>query len=153
MSDTNIENTGGFDSSVLDAGVLDSNGVDGEVLTSGSMDEGILPMPLVALSNTPEASAVPATLQRTRIPLEAMHDVPVTLVFEVGRTDITIKQLMELREGSFVELRHVAVDTIDVWVNDKIIAEGEAIALQQRYGIRFGEVKLISIAEKDYAAK
>lgn len=149
MSDTNNENTTG-----LDPSVLDSNGFDGEVLTSESMDEGILPLPLVTLTDTPRSNSVaaPAPMGRTKIPLEAMHDVPVTLVFEVGRTDITIKQLMELREGSFVELRHVSVDTIDVWINDKIIAEGEAIALQQRYGIRFGEVKLISISENDNAA-
>lgn len=135
MSDINNENT---------PGVADAAGVNGEVLTTASMDEGILPMPLVALSNTPESRSVPAPLQQVRIPLEVMHDVPVTLTFEVGRTDITIKQLMELREGSFVELRHVSVDSIDIWMNDTVIAQGEAIALQQRYGIRFGEVELVS---------
>lgn len=139
MSDINSENT---------AGVVDAAGVNGEVLTTASMDEGILPMPLVALSNTPESRPVAAPLQRPRISLEVMHDVPVTLTFEVGRTDITIKQLMELREGSFVELRHVSVDSIDIWMGDAIIARGEAIALQQRYGIRFGEVDLIAMADR-----
>lgn len=139
MSDINSENT---------AGVVDAAGVNGEVLTTASMDEGILPMPLVALSNTPESRPVAAPLQRPRISLEVMHDVPVTLTFEVGRTDITIKQLMELREGSFVELRHVSVDSIDIWMGDTVIARGEAIALQQRYGIRFGEVDLIATADR-----
>lgn len=72
----------------------------------------------------------------------AVLDVPVSLVFEVGRTTISIKQLMELNKGSFVELRQVSVDTIDICINDKLYAYGETIALQQRYGIRFGELEL-----------
>lgn len=72
----------------------------------------------------------------------AVLDVPVNMVFEVGRTTITIKQLMELNKGSFVELRQVSVDTIDICINDKLYAYGETIALQQRYGIRFGELEI-----------
>ena len=75
------------------------------------------------------------------LPLEFLFDVPVTLVFEVGRTDITIKQLLELNKGSVLELRNVSVDVIDIRINDKIMAYGETIALQQRYGIRFGELE------------
>lgn len=76
------------------------------------------------------------------LPFSAMLDVPVTLVFEVGRTTITIKQLMEMNKGSFVELRQVSVDTIDIRINDRLYAYGETIALQQRYGIRFGELEI-----------
>ena len=76
------------------------------------------------------------------LPFTAMLDVPMNLVFEVGRTDITIKQLMELNKGSFIELRQVSVDTIEVRLNDKLYAFAETIALQQRYGIRFGEVNI-----------
>ena len=129
--------------------VVSSNGVNGEVLTSEPTNEGIMPMPLMTLDGAAETRAVTAPLSGMKIPLEAMHDVPVTIVFEVGRTNITIKQLMELREGSFVELRHVSVDSIDIWINDKIIGQGEAIALQQRYGVRFGEVEMISIADNE----
>lgn len=75
------------------------------------------------------------------LPLEFLFDVPVTLVFEVGRIDITIKQLLELNKGSVLELRNVLVDVIDIRINDKIMAYGETIALQQRYGIRFGELE------------
>ncbi len=85
---------------------------------------------------------MPVTINREVPPIEIMNDVPLTLTFEVGRTSITIKQLMELCEGSFVELRHVSVDTIDVRISEQIIAVGEAIALQQLYGIRMGEVEI-----------
>jgi len=85
---------------------------------------------------------LPATINHEVPPIEIMNDVPLTLIFEVGRTSITIKQLMELCEGSFVELRHVSVDTIDVRISGQVIAVGEAIALQQLYGIRMGEVEI-----------
>lgn len=67
-------------------------------------------------------------------------DVPIPIVFEVGRTKITIADLMELREGSFIDLRNMSVDVIDVRVDEHVIAAAEAISLQQRYGIRISEV-------------
>src|SRR5690606_20373306 len=78
------------------------------------------------------------------LPYTAMLDVPMQLIFEVGRTTITIKQLMELNKGSFVELRQVSVDTIDIRINDQLYAFGETIALQTRYGIRFVELEIRS---------
>lgn len=81
------------------------------------------------------------------LPLEFMFDVPVILVFEVGRIDITIKQLLELDKGSYLELRNVSIDVIDIRVNDKLLGYGETIALQQRYGIRFNELEQFSSVE------
>lgn len=100
-----------------------------------------------ALPGTDQPSAAlqrrltPVQRSTGELPLEFLFDVPVTLVFEVGRTDITIKQLLELNKGSVLELRNVSVDVIDIRINDKIMAYGETIALQQRYGIRFGELE------------
>jgi flagellar motor switch protein FliN/FliY len=76
-----------------------------------------------------------------------MGDVPVTLIFEVGRSNITIKQLMELKAGSFVEMRNIMVDIIDVRVCDRTVAHAEAIALQQWYGMRMGEVEIPATLE------
>lgn len=87
-------------------------------------------------------AVVPAALT-----LKAMLDVPIPLVFEVGRTKISIAHLMELREGSFIDLRNVSVDVIDVLVDDQIIAEAEAISLQQRYGVRISEITRIPSSE------
>jgi flagellar motor switch protein FliN len=81
------------------------------------------------------------------LPLEFMSDVPMILVFEVGRIDITIKQLLELDKGSYIELRNVSVDVIDIRVNDKLLGSGETIALQQRYGIRFNELEQFTSVE------
>jgi flagellar motor switch protein FliN/FliY len=100
------------------------------------------PVTMDSLQVAQSGRNMPATINREVPPIEIMNDVPLTLTFEVGRTSITIKQLMELCEGSFVELRHVSVDTIDVRISEQIIAVGEAIALQQLYGIRMGEVEI-----------
>ena len=94
------------------------------------------------LNVAPTGTNMPAVINHERLTVESMGDVPVTLTFEVGRTVITIKQLMELCKGSFVELRNISVDTIDVRVSGQIIAMAEAIGLQQWYGIRMGEVEI-----------
>ena len=81
------------------------------------------------------------------LPLEYMFDVPLTLVFEAGRIEITIKQLLELSKGSYLELRNVPVDVIAIRINDKMLGYGETIALHQRYGIRFNELEEFSSVE------
>ena len=97
-----------------------------------------------AISNS--KAMVPST--RPSVPtLNSMLDVPVPIVFEVGRTEISIAHLMELCEGSYIDLRNVSVDVIDVLVNEEIVAEAEAISLQQRYGIRISEVTRIPRGE------
>jgi flagellar motor switch protein FliN/FliY len=88
-------------------------------------------------------AANPLLVQGGTLPFSALLDVPIEMIFEVGRTNISIKQLMEMTQGSFVELRQVSVDIIDIRINDKLFAFGEAIALQTHYGIRFGEHEII----------
>lgn len=100
-----------------------------------------------ALKVAPTGTNMPAVINREPMTIESMGDVPVTLTFEVGRTHITIKQLMELNKGSFVELRHISVDTIDVRVCEKIIATAEAIGLQNWYGMRMGEIEIPATME------
>lgn len=84
--------------------------------------------------------------------LEAVLDIPITLIFEVGRTEITVRQLLELKRNSFIDLRQVSVDSIDIRVNDVVIAHGEAIALQQRYGVRMREVEKLPANEAKHEA-
>ena len=81
------------------------------------------------------------------LPIEYMFDVPVSLVFEVGRIEINIQQLLELTKGSYLELRNVPVDVIAIRINDKMLGYGETIALHQRYGIRFNELEEFSSVE------
>ena len=62
------------------------------------------------------------------------------LTVEVGRTQITIRDLLRLNEGSVVELERLAGDPLDILVNNTKIAKGEVVMIGERFGIRFGEI-------------
>ena len=120
-----------------------SNALDGETGTVPFADFG-------SISNS---KALVPTIPPSALTLNSMLDVPISIVFEVGRTTISIAHLMELRQGSFIDLRNVSVDVIDVLVDEKIVAEAEAISLQQRYGVRISEIiRLPSSEENDDAS-
>jgi flagellar motor switch protein FliN/FliY len=72
--------------------------------------------------------------------LEVILDIPVTLSMEVGNTDISIRNLLQLSQGSVVELDRVAGEPLDVLVNGTLIAHGEVVVVNERYGIRLTDV-------------
>jgi len=78
--------------------------------------------------------------------LEVILDVPVTLTLEVGRTRLPIRSLLQLAQGSVVELERSAGDPLDVFVNGTLIAHGEVVVVNEKFGIRLTDV--ISPAER-----
>ncbi len=72
--------------------------------------------------------------------LEMIMDIPVKLNVELGRTRITIKQLLELTQGSVVELDGLAGDPMDILINGYLIAQGEVVVVDDKYGIRITEI-------------
>lgn len=78
--------------------------------------------------------------------LEFILDVPVTLSMEVGRTRIPIRNLLQLNQGSIVELDREAGEPLDVYVNGTLIAHGEVVVVNEKFGIRLTDV--ISPAER-----
>ena len=72
--------------------------------------------------------------------LKALENTKVRMTVEVGRTELTIKELLRLNEGSVVELDRLAGDPLDILVNGTIIAKGEVVVIGERFGIRFGEI-------------
>src|SRR6187551_2153371 len=78
--------------------------------------------------------------------LEVILDVPVTLTLEVGRTRLPIRSLLQLSQGSVVELERAAGDPLDVYVNGTLIAHGEVVVVNDKFGIRLTDV--ISPAER-----
>lgn len=72
--------------------------------------------------------------------LELILDIPVTLTMQVGKTAITIRNLLQLNQGSIVELDRPAGDPLDVYVNGKLIAHGEVVVVNDKFGIRFTDV-------------
>jgi flagellar motor switch protein FliN/FliY len=78
--------------------------------------------------------------------LEVILDIPVTIALEIGRTRISIRHLMQLNQGSVVELDRLAGEPLDVLVNGTLIAHGEVVVVNEKFGIRLTDV--ISAAER-----
>ena len=72
--------------------------------------------------------------------LKVLENIDVMLTVEVGRTEITIKDLLRLNEGSVVELDRLAGDPLDIMVHNTKIAKGEVVMIGERFGVRFGEI-------------
>lgn len=72
--------------------------------------------------------------------LEMIMDIPVRFSVELGRTRITIKHLLELTQGSVVELDGLAGEPMDILINGYLIAQGEVVVVDDRYGIRITEI-------------
>ena len=72
--------------------------------------------------------------------LDTILDIPVTISMEVGRSYISIRNLLQLNQGSVVELDRVAGEPLDVMVNGTLIAHGEVVVVNDKFGIRLTDV-------------
>ncbi len=103
----------------------------------------------------PEASAPAAAAQPANIfpafgdagggagvlnDLDMILDIPVQITVELGRTKITIKNLLQLAHGSVVELEAMAGEPMDVLVNGPFIAQGEVVVVNDKFGIRLTDI-------------
>jgi flagellar motor switch protein FliN/FliY len=80
------------------------------------------------------------------INLDVVLDIPVTLSMEVGRSRISIRNLLQLNQGSVVELERATGEPLDVYVNGTLVAHGEVVVINEKFGIRLTDV--ISPAER-----
>lgn len=78
--------------------------------------------------------------------LDVILDIPVTIAMEIGRTTVNIRNLLQLNQGSVVELDRLAGEPMDVLVNGTLIAHGEVVVVNDKFGIRLTDV--ISAAER-----
>jgi flagellar motor switch protein FliN len=78
--------------------------------------------------------------------LDVVLDIPVTLSMEVGRSRISIRNLLQLNQGSVIELERAVSEPLDVFVNGTLIAHGEVVVVNEKFGIRLTDV--ISPAER-----
>jgi flagellar motor switch protein FliN/FliY len=106
----------------------------------------------LAAADAMMASKVPSPAAATDEPadrdvkLDVILDVPVTLSLEVGRTRLPIRSLLQLNQGSVVELERAAGEPLDVYVNGTLVAHGEVVVVNEKFGIRL--VDVISPAER-----
>jgi flagellar motor switch protein FliN/FliY len=72
--------------------------------------------------------------------LEMILDIPVSLSVEVGRTKIAIRDLLQLAQGSVIELDALAGEPMDILVNGRLIAQGEVVVVNEKFGIRVTDI-------------
>lgn len=101
-------------------------------------------------SQTPRAAFDSLTadgdVRASDLNLDVILDVSVSLSLEVGRTRIPIRNLLQLNQGSVVELERGAGEPLDVFVNGTLIAQGEVVVVNDRFGVRLTDV--VSPAER-----
>jgi flagellar motor switch protein FliN/FliY len=81
-----------------------------------------------------------APFQGLSLDNELLQNIPVTISVEVGRTSLPIKALMRLTQGSVVELDRLAGEALDLFVNDTLVAQGEIVLVNEKYGIRLTQI-------------
>lgn len=86
------------------------------------------------------------SVQNGDVNLEVILDIPVTISMEIGRTRISIRNLLQLNQGSVIELDRLAGEPMDVLVNGTLVAHGEVVVVNEKFGIRLTDV--ISPAER-----
>jgi flagellar motor switch protein FliN/FliY len=82
-------------------------------------------------------SSLPA---REKLGLALLFDVSLQVSVELGRTRMTVESLLRLSQGSVVELNRVAGEPLDIYVNNKLMARGEAVVLKEKFGVRITDV-------------
>ena len=102
------------------------------------------PVPAAALANLEPGD--PAAATSGDINLDVVLDIPVTLSMEVGRSRLSIRSLLQLNQGSVVELNRATGEPLDVYVNGTLVAHGEVVVVNEKFGIRLTDV--ISPAER-----
>ncbi|MEJ5257895.1 MAG: flagellar motor switch phosphatase FliY [Fervidobacterium sp.] len=83
--------------------------------------------------------------------LQLLFDVPLNVTVELGRTKLTLKEVMELGIGSLIELDKLTGEPVDIYVNNKLIARGEVVVIDENFGVRITEI--VSPKERLYGLK
>ncbi|MDN3639866.1 flagellar motor switch protein FliN [Simiduia curdlanivorans] len=102
-------------------------------------DEEELPKAAAQTMNLDEFSESPKANHGGQ-DLDTILDIPVSISMEVGSTSITIRNLLQLNQGSVIELDRLAGEPLDVLVNGTLIAHGEVVVVNEKFGIRMTDV-------------
>lgn len=100
-------------------------------------DEGMDQLPIPENNTSQSVSESSARQERG---LDFLYDVPLQISVEVGRSKILLKDLLKMGEGYIVELDKLAGDPLDLYVNSRLIAKGEAVMVGDKFGIRLTDV-------------
>ena len=85
-------------------------------------------------------AASDAEVKRSATDLEAVFDVPVTVSAVLGKSSMEVSQLLKLGRGTIVELDRKVGEAIDIYVNDRLVARGEVVLVEERLGVTMTEI-------------
>src|SRR6185436_13210228 len=89
---------------------------------------------------TPEAGASAEGMERSAADLAAVYDVPVHIQAVLGRSSIEVASLLRLTRGSVIELDRKVGEAIDIYVNNRLVARGEVVVVDDRLGVTMTEI-------------
>lgn len=88
------------------------------------------------MSDTPEANET--SLDKKN--LDFILDIPLQVTVELGRTKLLVKDILQLNQGAVVELTKLAGEPLDIFVNSKLVARGEAVVVNEKFGVRLVDI-------------
>jgi flagellar motor switch protein FliN/FliY len=77
---------------------------------------------------------------KTASNIDFLLDIPLEITIELGRTKMLIHELLKLGQGSVIELEKLAGETMDIFANQRLIAKGEVVVINEKYGVRLTEI-------------
>jgi len=121
-------------------GLQDTSEIDASTVTDTGQSKSARGEELTRSSAVFEQFSRNGVLNDTRNDIDMILDIPVQLTVELGRTKIAIKNLLQLAQGSVVELDGMAGEPMDVLVNGCLIAQGEVVVVNEKFGIRLTDI-------------
>jgi flagellar motor switch protein FliN/FliY len=88
------------------------------------------------VSDIPEANE--AAIDKKN--LDFILDIPLQVSVELGRTKLLVKDILQLNQGAVVELTKLAGEPLDIFVNSKLVARGEAVVINEKFGVRLVDI-------------
>lgn len=116
----------------FELGEFASNGGSGGEDNAG----GDAPAPMQSPSGLPEVTDLPKSARD----LEAVYDIPVTVSAVLGKANMQVSQLLRLGRGAVIELDRKVGEAIDIYVNNRLVARGEVVVVEDRLGVTMTEI-------------
>ncbi|MDP3845996.1 MAG: flagellar motor switch protein FliN [Pseudomonas sp.] len=121
-----------------EAGDADQDDIDAMMASAAVAEPAAPRAKMEEFGSAPPRSNAPVSLDGPN--LDVILDIPVSISMEVGNTEITIRNLLQLNQGSVIELDRLAGEPLDVLVNGTLIAHGEVVVVNEKFGIRLTDV-------------
>lgn len=109
-------------------------GIDPDAMGEGGGDSGGVPAP----KEESNSGGLGKQIDLTR--MKMVLDVPLKVTVELGRTKLLINDLLQLGQGSVIELDKLAGEPMEIYVNDKLVAMGEVVVVNEKFGVRLTDV-------------